>query len=106
MPHKIKLGVQNEKYSKKQSEGAYNSNMCLTRKALPYSGATLYNQLPSQMRKASTFKSFKTMAYKYVMCYVFIFYPVFIVNYSVLIYLVTNHCTFILPPPITQEGPM
>ncbi len=44
-----------------------NRNLCVTRKALPYSGATLYNQLPSQIRRASTFKTFKTMSYKHFM---------------------------------------
>ncbi len=42
-----------------------NRNVCITRNALPDSGATLYNQLPSQIRKASTFKS---MAYKHFIC--------------------------------------
>ncbi len=44
-----------------------NRNLCATRKALPYSGAILYNYLPSHIRKCSTFKTFKTMAYKYFM---------------------------------------
>ncbi len=33
----------------------------------------------------------------------FIFLSCFTVNYSVLIDVVTNHPTFILPPPIIQE---
>ncbi len=44
-----------------------SSNLCVTRKALPYSGANIYNSLPCHIRQSSTLNSFKTHAYKYFM---------------------------------------
>ncbi len=61
MFHKSNSEYRTRSIIRKDLKVAY-SNLCVTRKALPYSGATLYNQLSSQIRKDSTFKTFKTMA--------------------------------------------
>ena len=41
------------------------AKLTLTREALPYSGAILYNNLPLNIRGAKTFKDFTTKAYHY-----------------------------------------
>ena len=43
------------------------AKLTLTRKALPYSGATLYNKLPLNVRGAMTLKDFTTKAYQHYM---------------------------------------
>ncbi len=41
------------------------ANLCVTRKALPYSGAVVYNALPADIKSANTIMQFKTLAYKH-----------------------------------------
>jgi hypothetical protein len=41
------------------------SDLAIRRKALPYSGATLYNSLPLEIRNSSSVASFKIRTYQY-----------------------------------------
>ncbi len=76
--------------SNTEPECTCNSNLyvqCNKKKALPYSGAILYNQLPSQIRKASnTVKPSKPWYTNIYFLLSFIFFILhFIVKYPALI---------------------
>ena len=41
------------------------SDLCVSRKALLYSGAIIYNSLPNDIKVANNIMQFKTLAYKH-----------------------------------------